>query len=505
MLWWIVAVVAASVVVLWPLAKPGFFISDDGEWMIIRLSAFFQSFREGQFPVRFLGRLNHSYGYPVANFLYPGFLYGGSVIHALGFSFPDTVKILLAGSVVASSLIVFFWLRKHFSTQSSFVGTLGFLFSPYLAFDIYTRGSVGEVFALVAGAIGLYSIDARLRWLFFLSVSLLIVSHNSLAIIFLFLFIAYIAVQKASGFWLPLVLGIGGAAFFWFPALFERRFVQFDSVVVSNPADHFLRGERLMLLGLVHLVAALLVVWKKSSRVHTPTLRFFIGVLIAIVILSTPISSLVWNIETFVKVIQFPFRFLVLGLFVGGWFVAASMESVAKQYRMKLIFFYGILWIVSIWPILLRISPVERPEGYYTTNEATTTVANEYMPRWVRDTPTSRASTRIEFHQGQGTIVPTTLTTQRIDAILKAEQDSIVQINTIYYPGWGVSLDNQPLRINYQNPQGIMRLDIPAGTHRLIAEFRETVPRFLADVVSVFSVITAFVMILFEKKQSRTI
>src|SRR3990172_11337145 len=77
---------------IWFLLLPGFFESDDGEWMVIRLSAFYQSLADGQFPVRFLGRLNNSYGYPVANFLYPGFLYIGSLVHFLGLSFVTSVK-----------------------------------------------------------------------------------------------------------------------------------------------------------------------------------------------------------------------------------------------------------------------------------------------------------------------------------------------------------------------------------------------------------------------------
>src|SRR5680860_1306967 len=59
---------------------PGFFVTDDGNLMIIRFSAFYESLRSGQFPVRFLYRLNNSYGYPVADFLYPLFMYL-SLIH----------------------------------------------------------------------------------------------------------------------------------------------------------------------------------------------------------------------------------------------------------------------------------------------------------------------------------------------------------------------------------------------------------------------------------------
>ena len=38
--------IVISVILLIPLLKQGFPITDDGNWMIIRLSAFFQNFRE---------------------------------------------------------------------------------------------------------------------------------------------------------------------------------------------------------------------------------------------------------------------------------------------------------------------------------------------------------------------------------------------------------------------------------------------------------------------------
>ena len=44
---------------IFPLLKTGMFISDDGNWMIIRLSDFHRSLRDGQFPVRWAGRLNY--------------------------------------------------------------------------------------------------------------------------------------------------------------------------------------------------------------------------------------------------------------------------------------------------------------------------------------------------------------------------------------------------------------------------------------------------------------
>ena len=111
-----------SFLILIPLMKPGFIVTDDGDWMVIRLTAFYQAFADGQFPVRFLGRLNNNYGYPVANFLYPGFLYIGSLLRILKLPYIVIIELILGGSVIVSGVFLFLWLKKFFSGFPSFIG-----------------------------------------------------------------------------------------------------------------------------------------------------------------------------------------------------------------------------------------------------------------------------------------------------------------------------------------------------------------------------------------------
>src|SRR5690348_11373513 len=89
---------------IFSLFHGGFFQTDDGTWMVIRFSAFYEALRSGQFPVRFLPRLNFGYGYPVADFLYPLFMYIGLPIHVVGFGFVNTIKIIFGLSVVTSGI-----------------------------------------------------------------------------------------------------------------------------------------------------------------------------------------------------------------------------------------------------------------------------------------------------------------------------------------------------------------------------------------------------------------
>src|SRR3989304_7647293 len=100
----ILILVVVSLIAIWPFFKKGFYESHDGEWMIIRFTAFHQTLRAGNFPVRFTDRLNNNYGYPVLNYLYPMPFYLSEVPKSLGFSFIESVKILFAASAVFSTL-----------------------------------------------------------------------------------------------------------------------------------------------------------------------------------------------------------------------------------------------------------------------------------------------------------------------------------------------------------------------------------------------------------------
>jgi hypothetical protein len=485
---WIVLIGTACLFVLLPVLRPGFPVTDDGDWMVIRLSAFFQSFREGQFPVRFLGRLNNHYGYPVANFLYPGFLYIGSVLRISGIPFQNIIEIILAGSVVTGVIGVYLWLRRFFSLRAGAAGALSFLFMPYLLYDMYKRGSVGEVLATGACAVALYAAEARKTWLLVPAVALLAISHNTLALLLLIFLSGYILIKRLRSLMLPFILGIGMSSFFWLPVIFEQSFVLFNAVTVSDPLHFFPASHRLILLSFPVLAAAVIsLVLKKAP--YKNERAYFITVLCISVFLSSGLSISLWQNTALVRYIQFPYRFLAIWCFIGPWLIAYVTDSWTWMrgfaFALPALVF---LCLVSI--PYQRWESVIRPEGYYVTNESTTTGTDEYMPVWVTKLPSVRAPVRLEIAKGNAVISERKVTTSRVDVSVHAEEDSIVQFNTIYYPGWGAMLDNKPAIITYDNPGGLMRVSVPAGDHDLYMAFRETPGRFAADVISGICIVT---------------
>lgn len=470
---------------LWPLLHPGFFVTDDGEWMIIRLSAFYQSFRDGQFPVRFLGRLNQSYGYPVSNFLYPGFLYIGTLLRGTGISFVSAIKIIFAFSVVGSSIFLHTLLRTKFTRLSASVGTFIFIISPYLLYDMYVRGSVGEVLAFLPFFASLYAIEFSLVWLLPLSIAFLILSHNSLAILFFLVIIGYIFYKKKMYLFVHSLLGVGLASFFWMPALFEKQFVQVDSIVVSDVIRYFIKPGEAYLYG-VGIVGWVVLLCKRLEDVPSDV-KFFIFIFFVGLVFSLQWSFGLWNMLGMGFLFQFPFRFLSLIVISSPFIVSQIIETSSRKKVVSLGFV--ILAIFCALPVLLGIRYVDRSEGYYTTNEATTTVKNEFMPRWAIKSPEERALKRIELYEGKGKLDVSFQSSQRISAKTEAEEPLVVQINNVFYPGWGASLDGQRVEIKTSESFGLMHILVPEGTHTLVVEFRETPFRFAADCISFLSLV----------------
>ena len=120
---YLIILTAISLIALWPFFKKGYFESHDGEWMVIRFTAFHQTLASGQFPVRFVDRLNNNYGYPVLNFLYPLPFYLAEIPKLLGFGFVDSIKSIFILSSVFS-VVAMFWALSivfNFCLSSAFL------------------------------------------------------------------------------------------------------------------------------------------------------------------------------------------------------------------------------------------------------------------------------------------------------------------------------------------------------------------------------------------------
>jgi hypothetical protein len=487
-------VILLTIFCIWsiiPLLHPGFFVTDDGEWIIIRLSAFHQALASGQFPVRWLGRLDFAYGYPVANFLYPGVLYLGELIHLFHISFVNSTKILIGISLLGSGVCSFLWLKKFFTPIIACMGALFFLFSPYHLYDIYTRGSIGEAVALFVVVFVLWQIERKSVLFSATGIGFLILSHNTLAAFFLPVIGIYYFLRKneLNLSWkeiaLPYLLGIGCATFFWLPALYDLQYTVFSKTIISNWQSYFAAFWLIQPFVVGIIISAIFIIQDRGNFRREILPLFFLGITAIPLFFSTSLSSIFWTWLP-ISFIQFPFRLLSVSL-LGGAFLSCYLLSHSKKSLPFWIIFTLITLVLSGVPFVSPKVYTDKGEGFYTTNEDTTTVQQEYMPIWVKEKPFQHPPYPLSASNNAIVLETGRVNSKRAEATIATDGPAIITFEQHYFPGWTAYIDGKPVPIHIATNTGVMQVSTTSGNHTVVFKFVETPMRLFADMVSLVS------------------
>lgn len=483
------------------LFNNGFFLSDDGEWMVIRFSAFYQTLRDGQIPPRFFGRLNHSYGYPIGNFLYPAFMYLATPLKIIGLSFADSVKAVIISSFLFSGIGSFLWLRHRFSLLAAFCGAVVYVLFPYHIYDLYVRGSIGELVAFAVLPFFLYALEKKQIILGSFFYGLLLLSHNTFAFLLTPLLLVYTHFLNNKKLFISYFLGVLLSAFFWLPSLVELPLTRFSYTAISDWKAYFLSMKTLPLVGFIGTalvgVAAYILYQRKNKEAI-----FFACIFLLSIIFALPVTKVIWQLEFLPKLVQFPWRLLIISVWAGSFLAAHVIQSRPERIRA---FAAGVLLAVTLLsatPLIQEYKQVIRDEGYYTTNEDTTTVHQEYMPVWVKKMPEKHADVLITIREQNGIIENLSQNSYQTQFILKSSGSASLVINKIYYPGWVATVNGQEIEPGI-SAEGYLTLNLPAGESVVAVDFRETPLRLFSDILSLGTAILLFILFLKPKKVAR--
>lgn len=514
-----------SLPLVFPFFRSGYFPTHDGEWAVVRLGAMHRALMAGHFPVRWAGNLNYAFGYPLFLFTYPLPYYLGEVFYLLGFGLVGAVKTLFVLSVIFSGLAMFLLGKELFGSMGGLIAAIFYLYAPFRLVDLYVRGSLGESLAFIFFPLLFWILLKISRggdyWLAIGAVSFagLLLTHNVSALLFtpfLIAFAVLLIFKTSKEKRIPLVrqmlsvfiLGLGLSAFFLIPALAEKGNIILSQVPLADIKKHFVKISQLIIpgwgygspgsedafsfqLGWVHLIGLLLALgfWlqeKKKKSFPSLVFAFSSFSLVVLVFLMLPVSFLFWEKMPLFSEIDFPWRALGLATF----FLAVSLGYLAIN-RYSRYFAVG-LAILVILVNLGCAKPsgfIDYDDAYYLTNEATTTSMDELMPIWVKEKPLERPKEKVEILSGEGGIENLAFNAKKVSFAVEAETELEVQINTIYFPGWRVKTNGKETPLQYQNEKGAMRFTVEPGKHQALAEFGETPLRFLADMISLTSLV----------------
>jgi len=524
-LWVPVLLLLITIPIVLPYAHKGYFPTHDGEWAVVRLGDMFREIRDHQFPPRYSGNLNFGFGYPLFEFAYPLPYYAGLIVHFLKFSFVDSIKLLFAGTVVVSTIFMYLASKEFWGRRSAgFVSALLFAYLPYRLVDLYARGSIGESFAFVFFAflfycwIKLYHNPKSLWYVGMMSLGIsgLILSHNIMATLFLPVFVVFVGATMWKDYKKYLIqfisacfLGLAGASFFWLPALAEKNLILLSKIPIADRSINYVTIWDLLFrpwgygipeaatggftyqIGWPHLIVFLGVcffvlfsMFKKrpvGKQERTGVVLLFLAILMALMLF--PFTNGIWKTIPLLKEINYPWTFLgpigfVLS-FLGGY-----LCSVKKRWVTISAVLLGITALLLYLPYARPQKFTYNDDSYYFTNDATTTSSSEYTPLWVMEKPLSRVLEKVEIISGKGIISNLSYSSKYTAFDIAVSTPSLVRINTIYYPGWKITVEGKEVSANYSNSRGVMDISLPTGSHKVKATFGETPLRLFSDLFS---------------------
>ena len=248
-----------SFIALKSLLTNSFYTSHDGFTHTARIAAYYKALKDGQFPPRWGTDLNGGLGSPIFTYIYPLPYLLGSSIHFTGISYQDGFRIVTAVGYFLSGLTCFWWLKNRFGNLPGLLGAIFYLWAPYRFLNIYVRAAYAENLAYIFIPLIFLAIDEIFRsrrWGFFLlafSTAGMLLSHNLIAAIFLPLSLCWtfwqlITRRNPSAFvvsTLAVITGFLMSSFIYFPDLFERQFVKFDTSIVYF-REHFVTVWQLL-------------------------------------------------------------------------------------------------------------------------------------------------------------------------------------------------------------------------------------------------------------------
>ncbi len=545
------------------LFKDALLNTDDMEQHAARTANYYLALKEGQFPPRWAPNLNGGLGYPVFLFIYQlpyalaVFFY---ILSRQSIQVGVNLSVVIAVLLSSTGMYLFSKARKRTTLESVLVSLL-YTFAPYYLINIFVRGAFGEIFftGLLPWVLLFFELiltskkilhTVLFQTLLSLSFSLFLLSHQvsmtvAIPVISLYFAIRLFTVKKLfpiiktiTTIFIPLCIGGMMVAWLWIPAFFEKKFTALENHSTVRefwmqfpplrslflqlfPHNKDTSTIDLVTFGLsafVILFLLVLVFLKKRKQKNrlSVELLFWIGCLIFSVILMLPISRPIWEVFSFLRYMQFPWRMLWLTVFS---LIMILIHTFDELKTMKKLYVLGmfLLFATIIHSFVFYVKPrgyISNPDyewfEYFKTassyDENQPIWATRYIARYTFEKVSMREHGKKLFPYINGKEDPKehTVGSVSIDVFtgirkqytVTTDVDADIIQKTVYYPGWVVYVDGKKTDIEFNDQEFPGRVVIPVskGTHKIESYFtNDVLDREIADSITLFGCVSLLV------------
>jgi len=550
---WYLLVLIITAPAFFSLLRSGFFPMQD-DLQAFRIHQMHECFADFQFPCRWVPDMGYQYGYPQFNFYAPFVYYVGEFIHLAGFQFIDTVKILFLLGFVFSAWAMFILAKEFFGKIPAVFAALIYTFAPYKAAQVYVRGSLSEFWSLVFFPLILWllyklvtSESRKFIIAFAATFAALLLTHNLLPVIFAPVCIVWLMywlivtkniapIKKVviGGFF-----GVGLAAFFLLPMIFERQYVHIDSVLTGyfDYRRHFVslrqmflsntwgygssdlgEGDEVALYsGIIHLVVAaaagiLALIQFTKDRKKSAMIFLLLSTELIVLFMMHLKSSLIWSEVAFLKWLQFPWRFLTISILLLSFLGSAALSYLPKKTHIPAVFLVGAALLLLHGSFFMPrdwyyISDKDKFSGQSWERQLTISIF-DYLPIYATLPPTQKAPDLPEVLEGEAVFSEYRKESNKQSGLVKVVEDATIRFPIFDFPGMKLTVDGKEVThsrdncVNQPHCLGLVAGNIPKGEHSVEVKLVNTAVRTIGNTISLLSMLALlFIGIKYEKRK----
>ncbi len=551
--WPILLIVGLTFFTAWPTFLPGYFTHHD-DLQVMRIFEMRKCISDLQIPCRWVPDMGYGNGYPLFNY-YSVFPYYVGALFSYVLGFVGSAKLLFAIPLLLGAISMYLLAKELFGIYPALLASVLYSFAPYRALDSYVRGAVSESFAMAVIPLVFYFAlkliqQKSIKYLASLSISLAIflTSHNIMTLLFLPPWLIFVIYQLVKEKWknlrfvaLGLLLGTGLAAFFIFPAYFEKNLVQIDNLIRLDLdfRAHFVTINQLFFdrfwgygasspgsddtisfqIGWPHwwIVSAALLAFLislRSKQKFNNLLPLLFMAVFAISIFMTHIkSAFIWEKIEVLKFTQFPWRFLSVAIFTTSLLGAYLVQNFKDVHKKYLTIFLIVLTIALNWNYFKpkqfypNLTDQEKLSGKLWEDQQKAAIL-DYLPQTAVQ-PREAAPNKPIVVSGKGEVLKFENRSNRWQFQAKVEDKTSIEVPIFDFPKWEVKVNNE--RINFSNEGNLLSfgnknylgrisINLDKGEYLVSGKFTDTPIRRVSNIVSLISLVALFGMIVYGKK-----
>jgi hypothetical protein len=554
---WLVVLGFSLLLVLPLLTRRGLPATSDADLYAYRSLEIKRLLQSGTVYSRWSPDFNYTFGSPLFNYLAPLPHYLTGLHQDVTESDPITsIRLLIGLSILAAGSGMYFFIHGRWGSYAALIAALVYIYSPPLALTLpYQSSDLGPLLALAILPWSLWALDRLWQelnrtnlWIATLALSAFVLSDNRIALLGLpIIIVAMIALKRRT--WpqrrayryilVAMLSAVLLCAFFWLPALAERDAVHwlpltpdmrsgpvplteilsatphYGSLPVNLPIQRNI-GPGTWLLALAGVVGITVQIWRRN---RSDGVLSFLVLGTVLLIAATPAFGSLWT-----PGFQSPWAYHALMLSIFCLAIVAGQSAYLLQWLPSRLRIIGLIIAVLIAPL--------------------TVLPTIYPPQWQPDMPGYSDITQSEIQKQQigtfrdGILLPADASHlfdpppdlldqlrfssyQRVKPvqyasethissleqgllrnhyIIDTSQPVVIQFNTLYYPGWTVSLNGQIQAIQ-PSSDGLITVTLPRASNDVVFSFEGTPFRKIAWTIT----LSGTILILLASRRLRRI